>query len=60
MVTVEYIAEHIARLSNEEKQELAEIMVNKQIAPDLEFYLGVSKMEKETIGLESLSIPKRL
>ena len=57
---IENIAEQIARLNKEEHQALAAVLVKKQIAPDLEFFLGVTKQERQTIGLESLSIPKRL
>ena len=57
---IENIAEQIARLNKEEHQALADVLVKKQIAPDLEFFLGVAKQERQTIGLESLSIPKRL
>ena len=41
------IAEYIARLDSKEIVELADIMVNKHIAPGFESTLGYAKIEKD-------------
>lgn len=42
---IEQITEAIARLSDLQIAQLAENMVNKQVAPQFEFLLGVEKQE---------------
>ena len=42
---IEQITEAIARLSDVQIAQLAQIMVTKQVAPQFEFLLGVEKQE---------------
>ena len=42
---IEQITEAIARLSDVQIAQLAQVMVNKQVAPQFEFLLGVEKQE---------------
>ena len=54
IVKVSGVAEQIARLSGAEINMLAEVMVHKGIARELEFLLGVAKTEATRVSEDSL------
>ena len=55
IVKVSGVAEQIARLSGAEINMLAEVMVHKGIARELEFLLGVAKTEATRVSEDSLN-----